>query len=139
MSTDLQWLLLRKNNSFMVKRLPQGPVFSSEPGNLMNLHSHKWSGLANAKTIQIDHNKGGGLKVVTRKPSAHPYQNSTGKHYSSIRQGSGPRRSAGIAAGQSKRGYRPDLRKAALARTSALLASLKEKPDAPPKKVRGKK
>jgi hypothetical protein len=80
----------------------------------MNLHSHKYSGLANAKTIQIDHNKGGGLKIVTRKPSANPYQNSTGKHYSSIRQGSGPRRSAGIAAGQSKRNYRPDLRKVSI-------------------------
>jgi len=140
MSTDLQWLLIRKNNSFMVKRLPEGPIFSSEPGNLMNLHSHKYSGLANAKTIHIGHNKtGGGLKVSSRKPSSHPHQHSTGMHHSTIRQGSGSRRSMGIVAGQTKRGYRPDLRKAAIARTSKLLESQREKRDAPPKKLRGKK
>ena len=31
MSSDLQWLLLRKANSFIVKRAPEGPVFSTEP------------------------------------------------------------------------------------------------------------
>ncbi|KIM31687.1 hypothetical protein M408DRAFT_327150 [Serendipita vermifera MAFF 305830] len=139
MSTDLQWLLLRKNNSFMVKR-GTGPVFSSEPGNLMNLHSHKYSGLANAKTIHIAPNKtGGGLKVSSRKPTAHPHQHATGAHHYGIRPGSGPRRSYGIVAGQSRRNYRPDLRKAALARTSKILESQKEKRDAPPKKLRGKK
>jgi len=140
MSADLQWLLIRKSNSFKVKRLPEGPVFSSEPGNLMNLHSPKYSGLANAKTINISHNKnGGGLKVSTRKSSRHPHQHATGMHHSTIRQGSGSRRSFGIVSGLSKRNYRPDLRKAALARTSKLLESQKEKRDAPPKKLRGKK
>eukprot|EP00953_Heterococcus_sp_UTEX-ZZ885_P016722 9384-Heterococcus_DN1.PRE.2 len=28
-------------------------AFSSEPGNLMNLHSYKYSGLANSKTVHI--------------------------------------------------------------------------------------
>jgi len=139
MSSDLQWLLIRKNNSFMVKRLPEGPVFSSEPGNLMNLHSHKYSGLANAKTIHINQEKNGGLKVSTRKPSSHQHQHATGKHNATIRQGSGGRRSYGIIAGQTRRNYRPDLRKAAIARTSALLASQREKPDPPTKKLRGKK
>ncbi|CAG7853926.1 SubName: Full=Uncharacterized protein {ECO:0000313/EMBL:KIM31687.1} [Serendipita indica DSM 11827] len=121
------------------QEIARGPVFSSEPGNLMNLHSHKYSGLANAKTIAINHTKGSGLTVSTRKPSAHQHQHATGRHSATIRQGSGSRRSMGIVAGQSKRNYRPDLRKAAIARTSALLAAQKEKPDAPPKKVRGKK
>ncbi|KAG8833945.1 hypothetical protein FRC17_009816 [Serendipita sp. 399] len=123
----------------MVKRLPEGPIFSSERGNLTNLHSHKYSGLANAKTIDINQGKTGGLNVATRKPSSHQHQYATGRHHATIRNGSGTRRSLGIVSGQSKRNYRPDLRKTALARTSALLASQKEKPDAPPKKVRGKK
>jgi len=52
-SQDLNWLLLRKSNSFIVKRTPEGPVFSSEPGNLLNLHSYKYSGLVNNKTVAI--------------------------------------------------------------------------------------
>lgn len=49
MSSDLQWLLVRKYNAFVVKRLPEGPILSKEPGNLTNLHSHKFSGLTNAE------------------------------------------------------------------------------------------
>lgn len=68
-SSDLTWLLVKKWNSFQVKGVPEGPVFSKEPvsavdpyvpwynadeiesnqGNLRNLHSNKYSGLVNAK------------------------------------------------------------------------------------------
>ncbi len=48
MSTDLQWLLLRKWNSF-THHGGNGTTFSREKGNLMNAHSHKYSGLANSK------------------------------------------------------------------------------------------
>ena len=42
MSTqDLQWLLVRKSNSFLVKQKGLGRVFSREPGNLASLHSYK--------------------------------------------------------------------------------------------------
>lgn len=47
MSADLVWTLVKNNNSFLVKR--PGVQFSAEKGNLMNLHSYKYSGLANAK------------------------------------------------------------------------------------------
>ena len=47
--SDLQWLLVRKHNSFVVKRLPEGPVLSKEPGNLLNVHSQKFSGLVNGE------------------------------------------------------------------------------------------
>lgn len=77
----------------------------------MNLHSHKYSGLANAKTIHISQQKSGGLKTSTRKPSAHPHQHATASHHATIRPGSGSRRSMGIVSGLSKRNYRPDLRK----------------------------
>ncbi|KII94219.1 hypothetical protein PLICRDRAFT_36466 [Plicaturopsis crispa FD-325 SS-3] len=138
MSTDLQWLLLRNNNSFIVKRVPEGPIFSKEPGNLTNLHSHKYSGLANAKTIHI-HDSGNGIQVQTRKGKASPHHVSAARHTSVIRNRSGPRRALGVVASQAKNGYRPDLRKAAIARTSALLAAQREPKPRPAKKPRGKK
>ncbi|KIP04164.1 hypothetical protein PHLGIDRAFT_109972 [Phlebiopsis gigantea 11061_1 CR5-6] len=139
MSSDLQWLLLRKSNSFLVKRVTEGPVFSREAGNLTNLHSHKFSGLANAKTVDIAPSAAG-VSITTRKKSASPYVVKKAYVHTSIRARSGDRRAAGVTAKiVAKKGYRPDLRTAALARTSAILASYKEKKVAPPKKVRGGK
>ncbi|KAF9055816.1 ribosomal L28e/Mak16 [Panaeolus papilionaceus] len=138
MSTDLQWLLLRNNNSFIVKRVPEGPVFSKEPGNLRNLNSHKFSGLANSKTIHVAE-EAGAVKIYTRKTKASPHAVKSAYAVSSLRPRSGGRRALGVAAGPAKRGYRPDLRTATLARVSALVASQKEHKPSPPKKVRGKK
>ncbi|PAV22588.1 60s ribosomal l28 [Pyrrhoderma noxium] len=138
MSSDLTWLLLRKSNSFLVKTVPEGPVFSKEPGNLTNLHSYKYSGLANAKTIDVSASASG-IRVVTRKPSASVHAVKKARHVIGIRRGSGARRAAGIAAKLAKSGYRSDLRKAAVARVSALHASQKEKKPSPEKKLRGKK
>jgi len=122
----------------MVKRVPEGPVFSREPGNLPNLHSYKYSGLVNAKTIDIT-DSGSGVQITTRKTKTSPHAVRTGKSTSTLRNGSGGRRALGITASYAKRGYRPDLRAAALGRTSALLAAQKEPKPTPEKKVRGKK
>ncbi|KAF9567733.1 ribosomal protein L28e [Agrocybe pediades] len=138
MSSDLQWLLLRKNNSFIVNRVPEGPVFSKEPGNLRNLNSFKYSGLANSKTIDVQE-KAGSIKIVTRKVKASPHAVASAYATTSVRPRSGGRRALGIAAATAKRSYRPDLRTAALARVSALIAAQQEKKAAPAKKVRGKK
>ncbi|EAU92418.1 hypothetical protein CC1G_00637 [Coprinopsis cinerea okayama7 len=138
MSQDLQWLLLRKSNSFVVKGVPGGPTFSREPGNLRNLHSFKYSGLANAKTIDVS-DSGSGIVISTRKTKASPHAVSKAYAKTNIRQRSGGRRALGVAASVVKKGYRPDLRAAALARVSALLAAQKEPKPSPPKKVRGKK
>jgi len=139
MSYDLQWLLLRKNNSFVVSRGPSvGPAFSKEPGNLRNLHSHKYSGLANSKVIDISDSPSG-VKVVTRKTKASPHAVASASATSTIRPRSGSRRALGIASAPAKRGYRPDLRSAALARVSALLASQREPKPSRARKIRGKK
>lgn len=57
MSEALLWHLIRDNNSFLVKRertSRRGAVqFSTEPGNLMNVHCFKYSGVANNATIDI--------------------------------------------------------------------------------------
>ncbi|KAI0789498.1 ribosomal L28e/Mak16 [Abortiporus biennis] len=138
MSNDLQWYLLRKNNAFIVKRVPEGPIFSKEAGNLANLHSYKYSGLVNAKTIAITESPSG-IQISTVKKGASPQAVHSARAVSSIRNRSGGRRSAGVVAQLAKRGYRPDLRKAAIARASAIIASQKEKKPSPPKKLRGKK
>ncbi|KAH7097834.1 ribosomal protein L28e [Auriculariales sp. MPI-PUGE-AT-0066] len=139
MSTDLQWLLIRKYNSFLVKRLPEGPILSKEPGNLTNLHSHKYSGLANNKTIHIAPATSG-VSVTTRKTSVHPSIVGKSSYKTTLRPRSGNRRVAGaISKGTASKGYRPDLRHAAVTRAHAILESQREKKDAPEKKVRGKK
>jgi len=138
MSSDLQWLLLRNNNSFLVKRVPEGPVFSTEPGNLRNLHSYKYSGLVNEKTIDIRESSSG-IQITTRKKKVSPHTVNSARSTLTVRNRSGGRRSLGVAASLAKKGYRADLRAAALGRVSAIIATQKEKKPTPPKKVRGKK
>ena len=57
MASSLIWQLVKNNNSFLVKRgrtNRAGAVqFSSEPGNLLNSNTSKYSGLANDNTIDI--------------------------------------------------------------------------------------
>ncbi|KAF5332648.1 hypothetical protein D9611_005207 [Ephemerocybe angulata] len=163
MSSDLQWLLLRSNSSFIVKRVVEGPVFNKEPGNLRNLNSFKFSGLANPKTIDVAATPAG-ITITTRKPNASPNAVAPASAKTVIRPRSGGRRALGVAASVAKKGYRPDLRTnpldtphadqtslgsafcryrnpltAALARVSALAAAQKEPKASPPKKTRGKK
>lgn len=58
MAEALVWQLIRDNNSFLVKRgrtKRDGAVqFSSEPGNLLNVNSFKYSGIANNNVIGIN-------------------------------------------------------------------------------------
>ena len=57
MSEALIWHLIRDNNSFLVKKgntRRDGSVqFSKEPGNLLNVNTFKYSGIANQRTIDI--------------------------------------------------------------------------------------
>ncbi|KAG0221355.1 60S ribosomal protein L28, partial [Mortierella sp. GBA43] len=70
MSADLTWLLIKNNNSFLVKR--NGVQFSSEAGNLLNKNSFKFSGIANKKTIDISAAASGRGVVVSTKKSNVP-------------------------------------------------------------------
>jgi len=61
-SNDVVWAVLRKNHSFLVKR--DGVTFSSERGNLRNLHGIRGSGFANSKTVDLSLVEStGGLKT----------------------------------------------------------------------------
>ncbi|KAF9332270.1 hypothetical protein BGZ91_011772 [Linnemannia elongata] len=117
MSADLTWLLIKNNNSFLVKR--SGVQFSSEAGNLLNKNSFKFSGIANKKTIDIAAAASGrGVVVSTPKTK-------------------GIRKSARSVAGLTRAGYRADLRQAALARVAAVLATQKPVKAAPKKASKG--
>ncbi|KAF9581147.1 hypothetical protein BGW38_001949 [Lunasporangiospora selenospora] len=128
MSADLTWLLIKDNNSFLVKR--NGVELSKEAGNLLNKNSYKFSGLANKKTIDIQA-AARGVVLSTKKTSVPAFKPS--KAIRKVTLTTGARKSAATIASLARAGYRPDLRKAALARLSAVLASQK------PVKVASKK
>ncbi|KAI0033839.1 ribosomal L28e protein family-domain-containing protein [Vararia minispora EC-137] len=138
-SSDLEWLILRKNNAFIHKRVAEGPIFSREPGNLVNIHSHKYSGLANSKSIDIQPTASGAIKITHRAPGASPHAVASARKTTVIRPRTGGRRALGIGAGLAKQGYRADVRAQTLARTSRLVEAQKEPKADLPKKVRGKK
>lgn len=129
-NSDLIWGLTRSNSSFMVKR--NGIILSREPGNLMNKHSFKYSGLAPAKTISIQSGNKGIVVSTKTKQSLKPAKS---QNSSTIYK---PARSTAKAVKGIVKGYRPDLVQAAIARAGRLLQSqmpVKSKN----KKSRGKK
>merc|ERR1712070_41269 len=73
-SSDLLWALTKKQNAFLVKR--NGLQLTSEPNNLMNKHSFKYSGLANLESVGIEDNtRGITLKLKNKKNAANPKRN----------------------------------------------------------------
>merc|ERR1712094_102803 len=72
-SSDVVWGIIRKNSSFLVKRFLE---LSSEPGNLMNKNSFKYSGLANAEAVDIqDNEKGITFSRKNKKNANQPKRN----------------------------------------------------------------
>ena len=57
MASALVWELTKNHNSFLHKRERTSRLgavaFTTEPGNLLNVNSYKYSGLANDKTVGI--------------------------------------------------------------------------------------
>ncbi|RIA98543.1 ribosomal L28e/Mak16 [Glomus cerebriforme] len=124
MSDDLTWLLIKNRSSFLVKR--NGAEFNSEPNNLTNLNSFKYSGLANKKAIGVKDGPTNykGVTVVTKKTNVASYK--PAKSINKVILTKGVRKSAKSFTSQfTKSHYRPDLRKAALARISAIYQSQK--------------
>ncbi|CAL0308728.1 unnamed protein product [Lupinus luteus] len=135
---QLVWEIVKNNNSFLVKQFGRGSQsieFSKEPNNLYNLNSYKYSGLANKKTVSI---QAGGkdqsvLLATTKtkkqnKPAALVHKSVLKKDFRRIAK-----------AVQNQVGdnhYRPDLKKAALARLSAVHKSLKIAKSGPKKRNR---
>ncbi|KAJ4809164.1 60S ribosomal protein L28 [Rhynchospora pubera] len=125
---QLVWEMVRGNNAFLVKQFGRGNAkvqFSKEPNNLYNLHSYKFSGLANQKTIGI---KSGGSKdelavvVSLSKPKkANKPIRATRK---TIMKKNLVKMAKSVKSQVNDNYYRPDLTKPALARLSAVYRSL---------------
>ncbi|KAI8086618.1 ribosomal protein L28e [Halteromyces radiatus] len=138
MSSALVWELIKNNNSFLVKR--DGLQLSSEPSNLTNIHSFKYSGIANDKTVAIQP-AARGIKVTTKKTKKA--SNSPAKSVNSTVIAKGRRQTAKSVANLIARNkYRADLLPAALARASAVISSqqpVKAKNVRPAKGIRAQK
>jgi hypothetical protein len=84
MASPLLWLLVKDNNSFLVKR--NGITLSREQNNLRNVNSYKYSGLAHSKTVGINRNAAGnGIELVTS--SKVPNRPATAQKKQNIRKG----------------------------------------------------
>merc|ERR1712062_15636 len=133
MSAHLSWMIIKRNNSFLLKR--NGQVFSKEPCNLKSKHSYRYSGLIHKKAIGVEPSADGrGVVLVTRKTRN---QNKPAKSMSRVELKKGSRRALStIRNFTGKNRYRKDLKMAALRRASAILRS--QKPVVP-KKTKAKK
>eukprot|EP00427_Karlodinium_veneficum_P003586 CAMPEP_0169151384 /NCGR_PEP_ID=MMETSP1015-20121227/50792_1 /TAXON_ID=342587 /ORGANISM="Karlodinium micrum, Strain CCMP2283" /LENGTH=155 /DNA_ID=CAMNT_0009220789 /DNA_START=66 /DNA_END=530 /DNA_ORIENTATION=- len=49
---DLIWMCVKKNSSFL-RKSPNAPVMTAEPGNLTGVNSYKFSGLASAQVLNV--------------------------------------------------------------------------------------
>lgn len=141
MSADLTWQLLRKNNSFLVKR--DGALFSAEKNNLVNKHTYKFSGLANAKTVGVSMNKDKKIELSLKNPKAHANRR-VSKLYSTYQLNhhmrSGECKGAKtIDTLTDKSFYRRDLSAFAIARYHALNNSKKAKKTINKRRPRGAK
>ncbi|KAJ8613516.1 hypothetical protein CTAYLR_002202 [Chrysophaeum taylorii] len=114
-SPSIIWGCVRNNSCFLVKR--NGAQLTSEPGNVMNNNTFKYSGLANEKSVDISYTDGKlamGLKAPKRKnqPKQNVRVTPLNKNF---RRGAHAIQSQ--TAGQ---WYRADLTDMALARWSSL-------------------
>ncbi|XP_061406285.1 large ribosomal subunit protein eL28 [Lethenteron reissneri] len=66
MSAHLQWMIIRNNSSFLIKRNKQ--TFSTEPNNLKARNSFRYNGLIHKKTVGVEANPSGkGVVLVTKR------------------------------------------------------------------------
>ncbi|KAI8336232.1 ribosomal protein L28e [Chlamydoabsidia padenii] len=117
MSSALVWELIKNNNSFLVKRA--GLQLSSESNNLTNLHSYKYSGLANEKTVGIQAAPRGIKVTKNTKKMFSPAKSVNSTVIAKSRRHTA--KSVANLIARSK--YRADLLPAALARASAVISS----------------
>ncbi|ESR64618.1 hypothetical protein WN944_001056 [Citrus x changshan-huyou] len=124
---QLIWEIVKKNNCFLVKQFGRGNAsveFSKEPNNLYNLNSFKHSGLANRKTVTIQPG-GKDLSVVLATAKTKKQNKPASLLHKSTMRKEFPRMAKAVVNQVADNYYRPDLKKAALARLSAVNRSLK--------------
>ncbi|XP_057504454.1 60S ribosomal protein L28-2-like [Actinidia eriantha] len=125
----LIWEIVKRNNSFLVKEFGNGTAsvqFSKESNNLYNLNSYKHSGLANKKTVTIQpvgKEKDQSVLLATTKTKKQGKPSSL--LHKSVMKKEFRRMAKAVTNQVGDNYYRPDLKKAALARLSAVQRSLK--------------
>ncbi|XP_010535207.1 PREDICTED: 60S ribosomal protein L28-2-like [Tarenaya hassleriana] len=134
----LIWEMVKKNNSFLVKQFGRGTAgvqFSKESNNLYNLNSYKHSGLANSKTVSIQaEGKDASVLLATTKTKK---QNKPASVLNkSVMKKEFQRMAKAVTNQVADNHYRPDLRKAALARLSVVQRSIKIAKSGPKKRTR---
>ncbi|MCJ1313787.1 hypothetical protein MMC25_007467 [Agyrium rufum] len=139
-SADLIWEIARGQNAFLVKRKSGGgSQFSRDPLNLANKESRKYAGFVNDKAVGVSTGERGAI-VLTTKKTKHPNRPAASRNEVKIGGGkSNQKIFKAIVNYTAKNGYRPDLRREAVARASALRLAGQPKKDLPEKKARGVK
>ncbi|KAK3555926.1 hypothetical protein QTP86_029760 [Hemibagrus guttatus] len=70
MSSHLQWMVIRNNSSFLIKR--NGQTYSTEPNNLKARNAFRFNGLIHRKTVGVEQAADGkGIVVVLKKRTGH--------------------------------------------------------------------
>ncbi|KAL9244582.1 hypothetical protein vseg_018348 [Gypsophila vaccaria] len=142
---SLVWEIVKKNNSFLVKEFGNGSAkiqFSKEPNNLYNVHSYKYSGLANPKTVSVQ--PGGKDAVVLTTTKTRKQNKPSSLQHKSVMKKEFSRMAKAVDNQVGDNHYRPDLKQAALARLSAVNRSLQvtksgvKKRNRQPSKFRGR-
>ncbi|XP_057526623.1 60S ribosomal protein L28-2-like [Amaranthus tricolor] len=121
---SLVWEIVKKNNCFLVKEFGNGTAkvqFSKESNNLYNVHSYKYSGLANAKTVSV-HPEGKDLVLTTTK--TRKQNKPANVQHKSVMKKDFSRMAKAVKNQVADNYYRPDLKQAALARLSVVSRSL---------------
>ncbi|XP_050218495.1 60S ribosomal protein L28-1-like [Mercurialis annua] len=125
---QLIWEIVKKNNCFLVKEFGRGNAsvqFSKESNNLYNLNSYKHSGLANKKTVTIQPAGDKDLSVVLATTKTRKQNKPASLLHKSVMRKEFHRMAKAVSNQVGDNYYRPDLKKAALARLSVVHRSLK--------------
>ncbi|KAG1671057.1 hypothetical protein FOA52_000728 [Chlamydomonas sp. UWO 241] len=116
MSSTLVWQIVRGYNSSMRKGITGNrPMFSAEAGNLSNAHSYKASGICNANTLDVAASEDATCAVTVGRPK-NALKPVSSKKTHIVKKGA---RKALKSVGKIATSFRPDLKKAAVARAAA--------------------
>jgi len=123
MSVDIQWLIVRNNSSFLMKRKHM-PTLSKEPNNLKGRNSFRYSGLVQKKTVGVEPaSTGKGVVLVTRNGKS---LRKPAKNYTRVELKRNSRKTIKTISKTLFNGqYRKDLAMTAIRRASAIIRSQK--------------
>ncbi|KJE88735.1 ribosomal protein L28 [Capsaspora owczarzaki ATCC 30864] len=136
MSSDVQWMVIRNNSSFLLKKA--GVTFSTEAGNLTGKNSFKANGLVNKRSVGVKAAADGKGVVVTLRNDKKSFKPTKATRSVTLKKGSRAAL-ATVKALTEGQNYRADLTHDALRLTSALFQSQKTRKTAGVKKARSRK